>query len=158
MICRESIHYSCQNGRNFSCTPKEIEIFFGVTYYMGIVVLPTYGDYFRTDDIEQLFVRNAMPRDRFVEILQNLHFNGNMERQATVDKAWKVRSLILHFNFVYQRHANEVKSQSVDEHMVKFKGNNTMKQYIQNKPIKWGFKIWERCCSLTGCLTKFFAD
>lgn len=31
--------------------------------------------------------------------------------------------------------------------MVKFKGKSTIKQYIRNKPIKRGFKIWMLCDS-----------
>ena len=27
-----------------------------------------------------------------------------------------------------------------------------MKQHVKNKPIKWGFRMWCRCCSLTGYL------
>ena len=27
-----------------------------------------------------------------------------------------------------------------------------MKQYVKNKPIKWGFKFWFRCASKTGYL------
>lgn len=45
--------------------------------------------------------------------------------------------------------------QSIDEHMIKFKGHNIMKQYIKNKPIKWGFKMWCRCESSTGYLYHF---
>lgn len=36
------------------------------------------------------------------------------------------------------------KEQSVDESMVKFKGRSNLKQYLPNKPIKRGFKIWVR--------------
>ncbi|XP_046688364.1 piggyBac transposable element-derived protein 3-like [Homalodisca vitripennis] len=39
--------------------------------------------------------------------------------------------------------------------MVKFKGQNAMKQYIKNKPVKWGFKLWCRCDSETGYLYQF---
>ena len=42
--------------------------------------------------------------------------------------------------------------QTIDEHMVKFKGRSSMKQYVKNKPIKWGFKFWFRCGSKTGYL------
>ena len=31
---------------------------------------------------------------------------------------------------------------SVDEAMVAFKGRHYIKQYIQGKPTKWGFKVW----------------
>ena len=40
--------------------------------------------------------------------------------------------------------------QSVDEHMIKFKGRTIMRQHIKNKPIKWGFKMWYRCAPKTG--------
>ena len=42
--------------------------------------------------------------------------------------------------------------QSVDEHMIKFKGRNIMRQHIKNKPIKWGFKMWYRWAPKTGYL------
>ena len=31
--------------------------------------------------------------------------------------------------------------QSIDEHMVKFNGRSSTKQYVENKPIKWDFKF-----------------
>ena len=30
-----------------------------------------------------------------------------------------------------------------------------MKQYIKNKPIKWGFKVWERCGASSAYLYEF---
>ena len=36
--------------------------------------------------------------------------------------------------------------------MGKFKGGSDMKQYIKSKPIKWGFKFWFRCSSITNYL------
>ena len=46
-------------------------------------------------------------------------------------------------------------NQSIDEHVTKFKGRHSSKQYIKNKPIKWGFKWWFRCSSKTGYLYDF---
>ena len=39
--------------------------------------------------------------------------------------------------------------------MIKFKGRSGIRQYVKNKPIKWGFKIWYRCASKTGYLYQF---
>ncbi|CAG4935842.1 unnamed protein product [Parnassius apollo] len=39
--------------------------------------------------------------------------------------------------------------------MVKFKGHNIMKQYMQNKPVKRGFNMWCRADSKTGYLLQF---
>ena len=30
-----------------------------------------------------------------------------------------------------------------------------MKQYIKNKPIKWGFKVWQRCGASSAFLYEF---
>ena len=45
--------------------------------------------------------------------------------------------------------------QSIDKHMVEFKGRSSMKQYVKNKPIKWGSTFWYRCANETGYLYQF---
>ena len=45
--------------------------------------------------------------------------------------------------------------QSINEHMCKFKGKIIMRQYIKNKPIKWGFKFWFCCGSKSEYLYQF---
>ena len=39
--------------------------------------------------------------------------------------------------------------------MMKFKGRSSIKKYVKNKPIKWGFKFLYRCTSETGYLYQF---
>ena len=39
---------------------------------------------------------------------------------------------------------------SVDERMVKSKARFFFKQYIMNKSVNWGFKLWTLACSVTG--------
>ena len=46
-------------------------------------------------------------------------------------------------------------SQNLDEHMVKFQGQLNIKQYLERKLIKTGFKIFYRCVSKTGYLYQF---
>ena len=82
VIAKESTRYAMQKGREFVCCSREIEVFFGIMYFMGVVRLPAYRDYWRTDDIGQEFVKKTMSRNRFFEILQNLHFNNNMDEQV----------------------------------------------------------------------------
>ena len=40
--------------------------------------------------------------------------------------------------------------QSIDEGMIKYKGRYSIKQYMPNKPIKRGMKVWMRCDSVSG--------
>ena len=44
---------------------------------------------------------------------------------------------------------------SMDERMVAFKGRIGMRQYIKDKPTKWGFKLWALASSDTGYTFKF---
>ena len=60
-----------------------------------------------------------------------------------------------HFNKHFRDAREPSQYQSIDEHMIKFKGHTAMKQYIKNKPIKWRFKLWCRCDSETGYLYQF---
>lgn len=100
-----------------------------------------------------------MPRNRFEDIRKNLHFCNNVEQpernSANYDRAYKIRPVMDHLNSSFQKAINNTKIQSVDEHMIKFKGHNIMKQYIRNKPIRWGFKMWCRTDAKTGYLFEF---
>ena len=53
-----------------------------------------------------------------------------------------------------ESYSNELE-QSIDEHMTKFKGRSSMRQYLKVKPIKWGFKWWFRYASSNGYLYEF---
>ena len=72
--------------------------------------------------------------------------------QVTNDRANKVRPLIDHLNEVFSKAMCNSSQQSIDGHMIKFKGKPGMKQYIKSKPIKWGCKFWFRCDVLSGNL------
>jgi len=129
LIVLQSNLYAQQSGRNFITTNEEIKAFIGVNYMMALNHLPKLSMYWDTDAfIGNTGIQNVFTRDRFKEILQNLHFG-----QAYSDEP----------------------EQSIDEHMTKFKGRSSMKQYIKSKPIKWGFKWWFRCASSSGYLYEF---
>ena len=48
-----------------------------------------------------------------------------------------------------------ISEEAIDEHMIKFKGQHSMKQYRPLKLIKKGFKMWCRNDSATGYLFQF---
>ena len=92
-----------------------------------------------------------MIRNRICEILQNIHLADNRKDDKT-DKTFKMRPVIDHLNSKFSEVLSNYSEQSIDEHMVKFKGRSGMKQYIKSKPMKLGFKVWFRCSSKSGCL------
>ena len=93
-------------------------------------------------------------KSRFMNILQNLHFTDNQKADRS-DKAYKMRIVINYVNKAFQDAMSDAERQSIDEHMTKFKGRMSCKQYMKNKPIKCDFKRWCRCCSKTGYLHEF---
>lgn len=156
IVVKESIRYAEQNGRPFTIDLEEMKAFLGMNFVMSYHVLPTIRNYWSTEeDMGVPFIANIMPRTRFEQIRQNLHFCNNDCQSKEIDRAFKVRPVMNHFNDCFQNVMNNSKRQSIDEHMIKFKGHNVMKQYIKNKPIKWGFKMWCRAESSTGYLFEF---
>ena len=63
-----------------------------------------------------------------------------------------MRSVIDHLNSKFSEVLSKDSEQSIDEHMVKFKGRPEMKQYIKSKLTKWSFKFWFRCLRKSGDL------
>lgn len=157
MIVEQSQLYAQQNGRNFIIDVSELKAFIGIIIRMSLVKLPNIRLYWSTDPtFAQLQIASIMTRDRFEQILRNLHFTDNEEaldsRDPEYDRAYKIRPVLNHINEVMPKAYNYRKRLSIDEHMVKFKGKNAMKQYMKDKPVSWGFKLWCLCESNTGFL------
>ena len=139
LIVEQSNLYVHQNGRKFTVTKEELKAFLGINFVMAINKLPTIAEYWRVDNlIGNDGIQNTMFRNR-CEILQNLHFADNRKDDKT-DKAFKMRPVIDYLNSKFSEVLSNDSEQSIDEHMVKFKGRSGMKQYIKSKPIK-GFEI-----------------
>ena len=126
----DTIH-THQNGRVFEITKEEVYAFYGIYLFMGLVGLPAYRDYWRKGSHGEAFVRNVISRDPFEEILRNLHFSNNLHENPKSDNGWKVKNLIEHFNYVYQRFACDISHASVDEHICKFKGKSSISKTSQ---------------------------
>ena len=50
---------------------------------------------------------------------------------------------------------NPHQEQSIDEAMIKFKGHSSLKQYMRDKPVKRGIKVWVRADSSNGYVCDF---
>ena len=77
------------------------------------------------------------------------------KRTKKLTRPIKLDLVINHFNDSFSACVFNDSTQSVDEHMVKFKRRSSMRQYLKNKPINWGFKFWYHCASKTGYLYQF---
>jgi len=94
-----------------------------------------------------------MSRDRYQEIWRFLHLANNAMRDPA-DKLFKLRSFIAFISDKFQS-VYVPTWFSVDESMVKWKGRLAWRQYMPQKPIKFGMKVWALCESTTGYMSNF---
>ncbi|XP_051957445.1 piggyBac transposable element-derived protein 3-like [Xyrauchen texanus] len=138
--------YATQKNINttFTTTEDEMMNFVAILMYMGIAELPAVEDYWAMETrVPQ--VANLMSSKRFRLMKRLVLFNDNTQIPGTIDRFFKVQPLFSHLNAVF-RSEPQTPKQSVDEVMVAYKGKTAgnLRQYIKNKPDKWGFKLFAR--------------
>ncbi|XP_023311304.1 piggyBac transposable element-derived protein 3-like [Anoplophora glabripennis] len=147
-------------GRNFKpTTAKEIKIFLGVNLLMGLKKLPSFKDYWSSqEEMRDPFISSVISRDRFAWLLSNIHLNDNavqpQKGEQNYDKLYKVRPLLSKLQETFMSSMKPSEFQSVDESMIRFKGRSSFRQYMPMKPIKRGYKVWVRADS-TGYKCEF---
>ena len=118
----------------------EIRTFIAFLLLSGYFKVP-YRDLYWADapDTHNEAVSCAMSRNRFREILSNLHLADNT--QITEDRYYKVRVLFekLNFNFKY---CGSFVNHSVDKSIIPYYWKHGTKHFIRGKPIRFGFKLW----------------
>lgn len=132
---------------NFIIQSDDIRKFVGILLYMSVYRYPNVRSYWGKHSFEP--IRQAMPMLRFESIRRYLHYNDNsvaVERgNPGYDPLHKVRPLVKHFNgrFLSVPMPSRL---CIDEQMcaTKMTGSN-LRQYMPNKPHKWGFKFFCLC-------------
>ena len=128
----------------FSIDRHEPVVFIGLMIYMGVIHLPSIDDYWNVNTrIPQ--VADLMSSKRFKSIRATLHFNDNDQAKGSQDRFFKIRPVI---NYITKQFLEvpAMPMNSVDEVMVAYKGTmaGNLRQYIRNKPDKWGYKLFCR--------------
>lgn len=123
----------------------EIETLFGLHIMIGCLnKFPRIRMYWSSVLGINVFLEN-MSKNRFFQLRTMLHLVNNIERpNACTDKFYKVRPIM---DAVLKRCKELEIGQniSIDEQMIPFTGKINMLQYVQNKPCKWGLKIFVLC-------------
>ena len=84
-----------------------------------------------------------MSRDRLQLIWRYLHFyDRELPQLGKPDKLLKLRWFTEYLNKTCSQIYTTYGSVTIDESMVKFKGQLPIRQYLPSKPIKWGIKMW----------------
>jgi len=134
--------YAAQKNLALDVTAEEIESFIGILLLSGYVQLPRRRMYWeKSVDTHNALVASSMSRNRFEQILSNIHVVNN-ETLNKDDKFAKVRPLFEHLNKKFVDTAPREENHSIDEAMVPYFGRHGCKQFIRGKPIRYGFKLW----------------
>ncbi|XP_071489198.1 piggyBac transposable element-derived protein 4-like [Diadema antillarum] len=138
---------------------EEIRAFTALQIAMGLVSKPSVPQYWETnsDILVTPGFADVISRNRFQLLNTFLHFNDNEKLvprgQPGFDPLHKTRPLIDMSQPTYLEHFLPGGYLSIDQSLAPFKGRISYRQYIPNKPRKWGIKFWMLCDAQTGfCL------
>ena len=128
-------------------TTDEIKVVLGLCILMGVVQKPVIKLYWSTKAmLATPFYSEVMPKDRFLQILSNMHFANNAEDDGT-DRLFKicnvVETMISNFREAFTPYQNI----ATDESLLKFHGRLGFKQYNPFKRARFGIKVYKVCQS-----------
>jgi len=128
----------------------EVMILLGVMFVMCYNRLPNLSDYWSSNSpMGNQLIKNAISRNRFQILMSKLYFN-HPEKPDNATKLYYVEELVNCMKHTFSNAMSESSHQSIDESMVKFKGDSVLKQYLPLKPMKRGVKVWQRCDAQSG--------
>ena len=119
------------------------------------VIKPRYEDYWRGPGKNFISCttgfREVMDRDRFLGIWTYLHLVDEQDDSVDkTDKIYKVRPMLQMMLPKFRHYFVPKQHLSLDEGMIPTKNRLAIKQYLKDKPTKWGIKSFLLCESDTG--------
>lgn len=152
-IVEESNSYATQNNISnpVSISRTDFNKYLGILIYSSVAKFPNTKSYW-SNKYGYDPIRTTMPQKTFIKISNAIHFNSNdgflPKDHPQHDKLYKIRPVIESLRERFGTIPMEQKL-SIDEQMCATKIGHYMKQYLPNKPHKWGFKLY-LLCSMEG--------
>ena len=124
-------------------TVEDMKAFVGLLIIIGILQLPRLEMYWQTESnlIHTPGVSSVISRIRFEQIWRYLHLADNSQDNKT-DKLFKVRHFVDLVRAQFSENYTLHQPVTIDEAMIPYKGRLSFKQYMKNKPTKWGIKVF----------------
>ncbi|XP_046986852.1 piggyBac transposable element-derived protein 3-like [Schistocerca americana] len=142
LIAEQSNIYALQKDSvSLQPSKNEMEQFVGILLHMGIIKMPSIHLYW-SNECRYSPIADVMSRTRFFQLLRYFHVVNNQdlpEANSNSDKLFKIRPLLSALQSSLKTLPPE-EYQAVDEQIIPFKGRSGLKQFVRNKPHKWGYK------------------
>ncbi|XP_035205515.1 uncharacterized protein LOC118180546 [Stegodyphus dumicola] len=137
----------------FETNVAELKALFGLLYYAGVLRAAHLNakDLWSTDGFGVTIFRNTMTLNRFHFLLRCIRFdniNSRSQRKET-DRLASIRDIFEKFLKNIQKLYSISEYCTVDEKLEAFRGRCQFRQYMRNKPAKYGIKIFALCDSRT---------
>ena len=122
-------------------TSSSMRTAMAIMYMTGYITPSTRRMYWeQREDTENMFVRKAMAKNTFSEIVRNTYFVESVDPDAG-DRFWKVRPLFDQLNKTAKKWVRQPEKVSIDEAIVKYFGPHPLKQFMKGKPHRFGYKV-----------------
>lgn len=148
-IVDETVRYSIQKNpdRPLCFTLNDLSKYMGICYMTSVTHNDNIRDFWG-DTIGNSLVQETMSANDFEKIRANLHFNNNENQvpkgQPGHDQLFKIRPL-MDALLLASASVPMTEGLAVDEQMCATKIKHHLRQYMQNKPHKWGYKLFVLC-------------
>ncbi len=154
-----STHYSKPSNPWIDVTLQDMFSFIAMVIYMGLVKLPAITDYWRGGNLYSFsFPKKLITGKKFLRICHSLHLSSlvddaaNEQRRGTAefDRLCKIKPLYIEMREACKTNYHPGQEISIDERMVASKARIGLKQYMKNKPVRWGYKLFVLADSSNG--------
>lgn len=157
-----------EHGAKYKWSPLSGDtfyIFLSVVLFLGLVRVHSRTDYWRRDwPYQFLFPKSAMSRDRFEAIFWSLHLSDveedeeNERKRGTpqFDRLFKIKPLYGEVVNACHTLFQPYQEICIDERMVASKARIGFRQYMRDKPTKFGYKLFVLADSRSGFTSNFF--
>ncbi|KAL4088632.1 hypothetical protein QTP88_023721 [Uroleucon formosanum] len=143
-IYLDKLRQNYSNQSNLRETSNiEINALFGLLYLAGVIRSNHLNDLWSDDGLAPPYFRAVMSKARFYILLKPLRFDdiGTRATRKQIDKLAPIRTLFDNFVTHCQNNYTVGENVTIDEMLEDFRGRCSFRQYIPNKPNKYGIKI-----------------
>lgn len=142
--------YARKDGAWAETTPQEVRELIALLLYHGLVSVSTFSRYWSSKSLYNgLWSGGMMSRNRFTSLMSMIHVSD----PALEGRSGKLRK-VSEFTDAIKQKCKELyqpyQNVSIDERIVKSKHRSGIRQYIKNKPVKFGLKLWVLADSKNG--------